>query len=105
MDKINVNDFAKPEYIVDFSKDPFGELSINLNYNESLSIERKKLEKNSNPYSDNVMILYLDSVSRVNSMRKLKKTFINFFEQFMPYKGGHNTKYPEENFHSFQFFK
>ena len=104
MDKINVNDFAKPEYIVDFSKDPFGELSINLNYNESLSIERKKFEKNSNPYSDNVMILYLDSVSRVNSMRKLKKT-LNFFEQFMPYKGGHNTKYPEENFHSFQFFK
>ena len=23
----------------------------------------------------------------------------------MSYKGGHNKKYPEENFHSFQFFK
>ena len=95
---------SRPEYIVDFSKDPLGELILNINYNETLSIERKKLEKNSVPYSENVLVLYVDSISRVNSIRQLKKT-LNFFEQFMPYKGKHNEKFPEENFHSFQFLK
>ena len=50
------------------------------------------------------MILFIDSVSRGNSIRQLTKT-LNFFEKFMPYKGGFNPKYPEEIFHSFQFFK
>ena len=77
---------------------------INLNYNETLSKERKELEKNANPYSENILIIYIDSVSRVNALRKLKKT-IHFFEKFISYKGGHNKKYPNENFHSFQFFK
>ena len=95
---------SRPEYIVDFSKDPLGELILNINYNETLSIERKKLEKNSVPYSENVLVLYVDSISRTNSLRQLKKT-LNFFEQFMPYKGKHNEKFPEENFHSFQFLK
>ena len=97
-------ELPKPEYIVDFSRDPLGELIINLNYNLSLSDERKKLESNSNPYSANIIILFIDSVSRQNGIRKLKKT-LAFFEQFISYKGGHNKKYPNENFHSFQFFK
>ena len=96
--------FPEPEYIVDFSKDPLGELIIKLNYNLSLSKERKKLENNSNPYSENILILYIDSVSRQNAIRKLKKT-LTFFELFISYKGGHNKKYQNENFHSFQFFK
>ena len=50
------------------------------------------------------MVLYIDSTSRALAMRQLKKT-IQFLEQFMSYKGGHHKKYPEENFHSFQFFK
>ena len=104
MDEKIPPELPKPEYIVDFSKDPLGELIINLNYNESLSKERKILEKNSIPYSKNILILYLDSVSRVNALRKLKKT-LKFFEQFISYKGGHHKKYPNENFHSFQFFK
>ena len=104
MDKEIPPGLAKPEYIVDFSKDPYGELYINLNYNETLSLERKKLEKNSVPYSENLLLLYIDSVSRVNAFRKLKKT-MKFINQFISYKGGHNKKYPNENFHSFQFFK
>jgi len=93
-----------PEIEVDFSKNVYGEMKINLNYNETLSKERKLLEKNVIPYSNNIMILYIDSVSRVNSLRQLKKT-LKFFEQFMSYNGASQYKNPSENFHSFQFFK
>ena len=74
MDKTIPPEFSKPEYIVDFSKDPLGELIINLDYNETLSKERKNSENNSIPYSDNIIVLFIDSVSRVNALRKLKKT-------------------------------
>ena len=77
---------------------------INLNFNKSLSEERKKLEQSINPYSNNILILYLDSVSRAYSVRQLKKT-LKFFEKFISYKGNKNPKFPSENFHSFQFFK
>ena len=98
------DNFGEPEVIVDFSNDPLGELFVNVKYNETLSNERKKLENNSIPYSNNIIILYLDSVSRACSMRQLNKT-LDFFEKFISYKGGFNEKYPRENFHSFQFFK
>ena len=102
-----LNEFFKekmPEIEVDFSNDNEGKMNIHLNYNKTLSKERLLLEKNSNPYSNNIMILYVDSVSRANSLRKLKKT-TKFFENFMSYKGNYNKKFPSENFHSFQFFK
>ena len=104
MDKPIPSNLAKPEYIVDFSKDQLGELIINLNYNESLSKDRKMLEKKYIPYSDNILLLYIDSISRAHSIRKLKKT-LSFFEQFISYKGGHHQDYQNDNFHSFQFFK
>jgi len=94
----------KPEVVIDFSNNPYGEMIINVNYNESLSIERKKKEKNSKPYSNNILILYFDSVSRSTGLRQLKKT-LKFIEGFMSYKGKYNKNYPSENFHSFQFFK
>ena len=104
MDNItkDIQDF--PEQIVDFTKNENGELIINLNFNETLSQERKKLENNLNSYSNNIMILYIDSVSRAHAMRQLKKT-MQFFDKFSSYQGGHHEKYPDENFHSFQFFK
>ena len=69
-----------------------------------MSRERKTLEKNSFPYAKNIIILYIDSISRAYSIRQLKKT-LKFFEKFISYKGGHHKKYPSENFHSFQFLK
>lgn len=101
LNKENVN---IPEIITDFSKNKYGELIINVNYNNTLSKERKKLESNTKPYSDNIMILYFDSVSRSNGLRQLKKT-LKFIEKFMSYKGYSNKLYPNENFHSFQFLK
>ena len=85
-----------PEIIVDFSNNGQGNMTINLHFNKKLSIERKKKESEYHPFSNNIIILYFDSVSRANGMRKLKKT-LSFFEKFMPY----NSK----KFHSFQFFK
>ena len=102
-----LNTFFKekmPEEEIDFNKINDTKLIINLHYNKTLSKKRKVLEKNSDPYSNNILILYFDSLSRVNALRQLKKT-TKFFENFMNYKGNFNYKYPSENFHSFQFFK
>ena len=94
----------KPEISVDFSTNKNGEMKIHLIKNESLSQERKNLEGKISPYSNNIIVLYLDSVSRALSIRQLKKT-LKFFENFILYKGNNNPKYPSENYHSFQFFK
>ena len=93
-----------PEEEVDFLNNTQGKLKINLKYNKTLSEERKISENNSTPYSNNLIILYIDSVSRPNSLRHFKKT-LKFIEQFMPYEGNFNQKYKKENCHSFQFFK
>ena len=93
-----------PEVEVDFTDNTQGKIIINLYYNKTLSKERFLLEKKSKPYSKNIMIIFIDSVSRANSIRNLKKT-TKFFEQFMAFEGGFNEKYPSEVFHSFQFFK
>ena len=93
-----------PEVLVDFTNNTHGRIEINIHHDKNLSKERKLLEKNSEPLSNNILIIYIDSVSRQNSIRELKKT-LKFFEKFMPYKGGFNEKYPNENYHSFQFFK
>ena len=77
-------------------------MNINLNYNKILSEGRILLEKNSIPYSNNIILLYIDSTSRANSLRQLKKT-LKFFEQFMSYKGVFQSENPSEIFHSFQF--
>ena len=94
----------KPEISVDFSKKESGILNINLNFNKTLSQNRKKLEKATEPLANNIFIMFIDSVSRASSIRQLKKT-LKFFERFMPFKGNRNSKYPNSNFHSFQFFK
>ncbi len=93
-----------PEIVIDFSDEDKGKLTIDVKFNKTLSKERKLLEINSEPYSNNILILYIDSLSRANAIRQLKKT-MNFFEKFMSYKGGYNPKNPSEKFHSFQFFK
>ena len=101
---LNLLNEKKPEISVDFSKNEKGIMNINLNYDRNLSIKRKQLEGSSNPYSKNIMVIYIDSVSRAYSIRQLKKT-LKFIEKFMSFEGNYNHKYPSEKFHSFQFFK
>ena len=93
-----------PEVIINFTNINEPKMVINLCFNKSLSKERKLFEKNSEPFSNNILILYLDSLSRSNALRQLKKT-TKFFEKFMSYKGAFHDKHPFEKFHSFQFFK
>ena len=93
----------EPEIFVNFTNESNPELKIDLFFNETLSKMRKKQENFSSPYSENIMILFIDSVSRVNSLRQLKRT-LKFFESFMKYEGKPSYKL-DENFHSFQFFK
>ena len=92
-----------PEVYIDFKNNDLGKIIIDVKYNETLSKERKLLEKNANPYSDNILYLFIDSVSRANALRQLKKT-TKFVEKFMSYKRD-NENDPRGNFHSFQFFK
>lgn len=92
-----------PEIIVDFSKNIYGKMTIKLNFNKSLSEQRKKMENNSNAYSNNIILLYFDSISRNTGLRQLKKT-LKFIEDFMSYKGKYNRK-TKDTYHSFQFFK
>ena len=101
---VNLFQDKKPEISVDFSNNKNGKMNVNLNFNKTLSDERKKLEGLTTPYSKNIMVLYLDSVSRAYSIRQLKKT-LRFFEKFIKFNGNKNSKFPNENYHSFQFFK
>ena len=99
----NIKD-KMPEVSVDFTDNIQGKMKINVHYNESLSLEIKLLENNTKPLSNKVLIIYVDSVSRQNANRELKNT-LKFFEKFMPYSGGFNEKYPNDRYHSFEFFK
>ena len=57
---LNETKLNNPEIIADFSKNKCGELIINVNYNKTLSEERKNLEKDTKPLSKNIMILYFE---------------------------------------------
>ena len=92
----------KPEVYVDFTNNPFGELQININYNQLLSKERKYLEKNKN--SSNILFLFLDNLSRVHFYRHYKKTKM-FLKTFLSYKGFSTKENPEQKYHAFEFLK
>ena len=76
LDKENVNEMnrnKKPEVYVDFSSNPYGKLKIKINYSSELSKERLSLSKNMD--SNNILFIFLDSMSRVHFYRQFKKNF------------------------------
>ena len=104
MDDYNEGEYKnepRPEVEVTFDpKTQLGNVSINVIRNETLSKERKeKAKKSKSPY-DNVLLIYLDAVSRQNFFRKLGKT-VEFLEQFTRYDPNPQTK----DFSVFQFLK
>ncbi len=99
MEKENIfNDsHPKPEIEIWFDKKGEGTVHINVTKNETLIEQRKKLE-NPNSLFENVIIIYIDAVSRNRFKSALPKTS-NFIDKFMR----NNPEY--ENLKSFQFLK
>ena len=87
----------KPEVILDFSEDKNGEIKINIEKNEELSKERKKLGEENKSKFDNILFIFIDSLSREHFKRKMKKTK-RFIEHFM-------KKENDEEYKSYQFMK
>ena len=104
MDDSNfINNLNKqPEVFVDFNGNKFGKLLININYNESLSKEREKLDSNKN--SSNILFIFLDNMSRVHFYRQFKKT-IKFIKNFLSYDGFSNIENKDVKYHGFEFLK
>ena len=92
----------KPEVYVDYTNNQFGELKININYNQSLSDLRLSLENNTN--STNILFLFFDNLSRVHFYRKYKKTQ-KFLQKFLTYEGFVTKEKPEQKYHGFEFLK
>ena len=94
----------KPEVVLDYTKNEYGEVNINVNFDQELSTERKNLEKDSNPLYDNIIFIFLDGISRNHFARVYKKT-AEFIKKFMPYEGINNNKESSQKYHGFEFFK
>ena len=102
MEKENIfNDsHPKPEIEITFDKKERGTVHINVTKNETLINLRKKLE-NPNSLFDNIIVLYIDALSRNRFLSALPKTS-QFINKFMAYNS-EETEYGK--FKSFQFFK
>ena len=88
----------KPEVLLEFNKDNIGEITIEINKNEELAEERKNVGEKFKSKFDNVLFIFIDSLSREHFRRKLKKT-TKFIERFMK----KNNK--DKDFKSYQFMK
>ena len=102
MDKIP-NNIMKPEVYIDFSeKNPYGKININIIKDNTLIEERKTLSKDKKTLFDNILFIYLDSISRQHFKRKMKYLSL-FIEQFM--NENQADKKIDTNFKSYQFLK
>ena len=103
MDKIEEN-ILKPEVYIDFSDktQPYGKININLIKNNSLIEERTKISKNTTSSFDNILFLYIDSLSRQHIKRKMKY-LSSFIEQYLDIDKNKNNE--NSNFKSYQFLK
>ena len=99
-DKIPENETKplKPEVILEFSKDNIGEIKMEINKNNDLAKERKELGLKFKSKFDNILFIFIDSLSREHFKRKLKKT-TKFIERFMK----SNNK--DKDYQSYQFMK
>jgi hypothetical protein len=91
-----------PEIYIDFTNYPeepdskFGKIHINLMKNESLIEERKKNAENNEVIFNNIILIFVDTVSRAHINRKMPK-FKSWVERYM--------KYESQDFKGYQFLK
>ena len=96
------NNVQKPEIEIFYDKiTKTRKAQINIYKNETLSRIRKEIENNPNNTNvslfNNVMLIYIDCVSRQHFLRKMKKTS-KFIEKFMKYENN-------LGFNAYQFMK
>ena len=89
-----------PEVEVFFDENNYGNIKINVTRNETLSLERKKIAEDKNSLFNNVLIVYIDAISRNHFRRKLHK-LAEYIEPFMEY----NLNETQKKYTSFQFMK
>ena len=99
-----LGEMEKPEVVLDYSKNEYGDIHININYDENLSKKRKKLEKNTNPLYQNIIFLFFDGISRSHFSRIFKKTS-EFLAKFLKFEGINNENDPSQKYHGFEFLK
>ena len=97
-----IKENRKPEVYVDFSENPYGKLTININYSKDLS--KKRLALSNKNDANNILFIYLDNLSRVHFYRQFKKTS-NFLKQFLSFKGFSSKDESEQIYHGFEFLK
>ena len=98
-----LNEYQKPEVIVEFNENPYGKIKININYKEFLAKERNIKERNE---PKNVLFIYMDNLSRNHFYRQYPKTS-KFLKKFLSFNGftPKNNYNPKEKFHGFEFLK
>ena len=102
MEKFNYSnkELEIPEITLKFNKEGKGKISMNIYKNETLIKERKKLE-NENSLFDNILIIYIDAVSR-NHFKRVFPKLGKFLKNFMKYPKENSTK---GKFESYEFLK
>ena len=98
--KENYPDFPHPEVELFFDESNHGKIKINVKKNETLSKERKEIAKDKHSLFNNVLIIYMDTVSRNLFHRKMKK-LSELIAQYMPY----NLNERKKPYTSFEFLK
>jgi len=94
-----------PEIILKFDKNGKGKITMKITPNETLIKERRELSKKSESKIKNILIMYIDSISRNHFKRKLPLTS-QLIEKYLYEKKGKNSKKEKnKNFNSFQFLK
>ena len=94
------NNSKNKEVFVSFKNDK-GKIRIKLKKNESLIKEKRKIAEKFSVKFENVYIIYIDGISRINFMRKLKKSS-RIIEKII-YREKNNEEFKIYN--AFQFFK
>jgi hypothetical protein len=104
-DKNMLNNLKKgkqPEIFIDFTENPYGELKQKINFNEKLSEER--LKSGEKIYSNNILFLFFDNLSRQHFYRQYKKTS-NCIKKFLSFNGFSTGNNSNQRYHGFEFLK
>ena len=95
--KKKYKNLKKPEVELIFDKNNIGKIYINVNKNETLSKERLEISKKSRSFFENVIIVFIDAISRQHFLRSFRKT-IKFLKTFTQYKNNKGV-------YTFEFLK